>query len=79
VTKFTMLLMILCKCPLAPPPFCFYASHPSPHFVCNPTTTAGVYEELLAVPVTKGVKSEAEKFAGALYTTTVEVRGVSRV
>jgi hypothetical protein len=34
-----------------------------------------VYEELLAVPVTKGVKSEAEKFAGALYTTTVEVRG----
>jgi prolyl-tRNA synthetase len=26
------------------------------------------------VPVTKGKKSEAEKFAGALYTTTVEVR-----
>lgn len=33
---------------------------------------AGVYEELLAVPVTKGRKSDAEKFAGALYTTTVE-------
>lgn len=30
------------------------------------------YEELLAVPVTKGKKSEKEKFAGALYTTTVE-------
>lgn len=33
-----------------------------------------VYEELLAVPVIKGVKSEVEKFAGGLYTTTVEVR-----
>lgn len=31
-----------------------------------------MYEELLAVPVTKGRKSDAEKFAGALYTTTVE-------
>ncbi|KAI6159046.1 prolyl-tRNA synthetase [Pisolithus thermaeus] len=31
-----------------------------------------VYEELLAVPMVKGVKSEKEKFAGALYTTTVE-------
>ncbi|QDZ18022.1 prolyl-tRNA ligase [Chloropicon primus] len=31
-----------------------------------------VYEELLAVPVMKGRKSEKEKFAGALYTTTVE-------
>ena len=31
-----------------------------------------VYEELLAVPVIKGVKSSKEKFAGALYTTTVE-------
>lgn len=31
-----------------------------------------IYEELLAVPVIKGRKSEAEKFAGALYTTTVE-------
>ncbi|TFY68320.1 hypothetical protein EVG20_g3613 [Dentipellis fragilis] len=31
-----------------------------------------VYEELLAVPVIPGVKSEKEKFAGALYTTTVE-------
>ncbi|KNC85179.1 prolyl-tRNA synthetase [Sphaeroforma arctica JP610] len=30
------------------------------------------YEDLLAVPVTPGVKSEKEKFAGALYTTTVE-------
>ena len=31
-----------------------------------------VYEYLLAVPVVKGVKSEKEKFAGGLYTTTVE-------
>ncbi|KIJ14584.1 hypothetical protein PAXINDRAFT_169733 [Paxillus involutus ATCC 200175] len=31
-----------------------------------------VYEELLAVPMIPGVKSEKEKFAGALYTTTVE-------
>lgn len=31
-----------------------------------------VYEELLAVPVCKGIKSSKEKFAGALYTTTVE-------
>lgn len=30
------------------------------------------YEELLAVPVTPGRKSEKEKFAGAAYTTTVE-------
>jgi hypothetical protein len=33
-----------------------------------------VYEELLAVPVTKGKKSTKEQFAGAFYTTTVEVR-----
>jgi len=31
-----------------------------------------VYEDLLAVPVTKGRKTEKEKFAGASYTTTVE-------
>lgn len=31
-----------------------------------------VYEELLAVPVIPGIKSEKEKFAGALYTTTLE-------
>jgi len=31
-----------------------------------------VYEDLLAVPVIKGIKSAKEKFAGALYTTTVE-------
>jgi prolyl-tRNA synthetase len=31
-----------------------------------------VYEDLLAVPVIKGKKSENEKFAGADYTTTVE-------
>ena len=35
---------------------------------------AGVYTDLLAVPVIEGRKSEAEKFAGALYTTSVEVR-----
>jgi len=33
---------------------------------------AGVYEELLAVPVVRGKKTEKEKFAGGLYTTTVE-------
>jgi prolyl-tRNA synthetase len=33
---------------------------------------AGVYEELLAVPVIKGRKTEKEKFAGGLYTTTCE-------
>ncbi|KAJ3373668.1 ribose-phosphate pyrophosphokinase 1 [Allomyces arbusculus] len=31
-----------------------------------------VYEDLLAVPVIPGRKSEKEKFAGGLYTTTVE-------
>jgi prolyl-tRNA synthetase len=31
-----------------------------------------VYEYLLAVPVVKGMKTEAEKFAGAHHTTTVE-------
>eukprot|EP01134_Creolimax_fragrantissima_P000396 CFRG0396T1 len=30
------------------------------------------YEDLLAVSVTPGIKSEKEKFAGALYTSTVE-------
>lgn len=41
---------------------------------------ARVYEELLAVPVIKGRKSEKEKFAGADYTTTVEgyVSGAGR-
>ena len=32
----------------------------------------GIYEDLLCVPVMKGVKSKKEKFAGGLYTTTVE-------
>lgn len=32
----------------------------------------GVYEDVLAVPVTKGKKSKKEQFAGAFYTTTVE-------
>ncbi|KYQ96876.1 prolyl-tRNA synthetase [Tieghemostelium lacteum] len=31
-----------------------------------------VYEELLAVPMVKGMKTENEKFAGGLYTTTIE-------
>jgi prolyl-tRNA synthetase len=35
---------------------------------------AGIYEELLAVPVVRGWKSEKEKFAGAYKTATVEVR-----
>jgi prolyl-tRNA synthetase len=34
---------------------------------------AGCYQEMLAVPVVKGRKSEIEKFAGANYTTTVEL------
>lgn len=33
---------------------------------------AGVYEELLAVPVVKGKKTEKERFAGGVFTTTVE-------
>jgi prolyl-tRNA synthetase len=33
---------------------------------------AKVYEELLAVPVVRGRKTEKEKFAGGYYTTTVE-------
>lgn len=33
---------------------------------------AGIYEELLAVPVVKGKKTENEKFAGGVYTTTCE-------
>lgn len=32
-----------------------------------------IYEEFLAIPVIKGRKSELEKFAGGLYTTSVEV------
>uniref|UniRef100_A0AAR2LRU5 Bifunctional glutamate/proline--tRNA ligase n=1 Tax=Pygocentrus nattereri TaxID=42514 RepID=A0AAR2LRU5_PYGNA len=34
---------------------------------------ARVYEELMAIPVVKGRKTEKEKFAGGDYTTTVEV------
>lgn len=33
---------------------------------------AKVYTDLLAIPVTKGRKSEKEKFAGGDFTTTVE-------
>ena len=33
-----------------------------------------IYEELLAVPVVPGWKTEKEKFAGAYKTLTVEVR-----
>lgn len=33
---------------------------------------ARVYTDLLAVPVVKGKKTEKEKFAGAVFTTTVE-------
>ncbi|MCX8146952.1 MAG: proline--tRNA ligase [Candidatus Woesearchaeota archaeon] len=31
------------------------------------------YREMYAIPVIRGLKTEKEKFAGALYTTTVEV------
>jgi len=30
------------------------------------------YEELLAVPVIKGIKTEGEKFPGGYFTTTIE-------
>lgn len=33
---------------------------------------ANVYEELLAVPVVRGRKTENEKFAGAMFTETIE-------
>jgi prolyl-tRNA synthetase len=33
---------------------------------------AGIYEELLAVPMVKGTKTENEKFPGADFTETVE-------
>ncbi|KAI4228639.1 MAG: hypothetical protein L6R36_001495 [Xanthoria steineri] len=33
---------------------------------------ADIYQDLLAVPVIRGRKTEKEKFAGGLYTTTVE-------
>ncbi|RKO97471.1 hypothetical protein CXG81DRAFT_15501 [Caulochytrium protostelioides] len=33
---------------------------------------ADVYEQLLAVPMMQGIKSHKEKFAGGLYTTTIE-------
>ncbi len=33
---------------------------------------AQAYEELLAVPMIKGKKTEKEKFAGAVYTTSIE-------
>eukprot|EP01061_Rhynchopus_euleeides_P022841 TRINITY_DN372_c0_g1_i13.p1 TRINITY_DN372_c0_g1~~TRINITY_DN372_c0_g1_i13.p1 ORF type:complete len:722 (+),score=362.78 TRINITY_DN372_c0_g1_i13:104-2269(+) len=33
---------------------------------------AGVYEDLMAVPVVRGTKTEKEKFAGGDYTMTVE-------
>lgn len=33
---------------------------------------ARVYEDLLAIPVVKGRKTEKEKFAGGDYTTTLE-------
>lgn len=31
-----------------------------------------VYEDILAVPVVKGMKTETEKFAGGYHTATVE-------
>jgi len=34
---------------------------------------ANTYENLLAIPVVKGIKSKGETFAGADYTTTVEL------
>lgn len=33
---------------------------------------ANIYKELLAIPVVQGRKTEKEKFAGAVFTTTVE-------
>ena len=31
-----------------------------------------IYEQMLAIPVIRGKKTEKEKFAGGDYTTTVE-------
>ena len=31
-----------------------------------------IYEDFLAIPVQRGRKTEKEKFAGGVYTTTVE-------
>ena len=51
------------------------------YIALNTSTTASigfyffvwkVYEDLLAVPVVKGKKTELEKFAGGEFTTTVE-------
>lgn len=56
------LLMFTCCC-------CYWPRAAGPVLL----PCSGVYQELLAVPVTQGRKSEKEKFAGALYTTTVEV------
>jgi prolyl-tRNA synthetase len=33
---------------------------------------ADIYENLLAIPVVKGRKTDKERFAGGDYTTTVE-------
>lgn len=33
---------------------------------------ANVYEDLLSVPVVRGRKTENEKFAGAMFTETIE-------
>ena len=33
---------------------------------------AGIYEQLLAVPVVRGRKTEKEKFAGSAWSATVE-------
>ena len=33
---------------------------------------ASVYEDLLAIPVVRGRKTEKEKFAGGDFTTTIE-------
>ena len=70
---------------LSPPQYSYYRSVTNKYSINLNTFTfnvlqvlqildlyAQVYEELLAIPVVKGRKTEKEKFAGGDYTTTVE-------
>ncbi len=54
-----------------------HTAHASKHEAMEEVLTilhlySQVYEDLMAVPVIKGKKTEKEKFAGGLHTTTVE-------
>lgn len=51
-------------------------THPVNATLLDANDIRRVYEELLAVPVVRGRKSKKEQFAGAFFTTTVEVCAV---